>query len=187
MLPDEVDKALRALGDDGTKVRGALERNFADYLEQIAPERKERSARSTALFFLLPLSRILILRFGRQIIDEVLSTRGSFEEQLAKVRERRAAERSVAADSSLRRDAAHAAHPPTGASRDGRPLDSPTGEWRNGRRAGLRSRCRVSGVSVRPRPRLPAVARAGRHPGRRRRRRSGLARPTHPILAVRCT
>ena len=29
------------------------------------------------------------------------------------------------------------------------------GEWRNGRRAGLRSRCRASGVSVRPRPRPP--------------------------------
>ena len=29
-------------------------------------------------------------------------------------------------------------------------LDSAPGEWRNGRRAGLRSRCRASGVSVRP-------------------------------------
>ena len=32
---------------------------------------------------------------------------------------------------------------------------SATGEWRNGRRAGLRSRCRVSGVRVRPPPRPP--------------------------------
>ena len=32
------------------------------------------------------------------------------------------------------------------------------GEWRNGRRAGLRSRCRVSGVEVRPRSRLPGRA-----------------------------
>jgi hypothetical protein len=89
MLPDDIDKALRALGDDGTKIRGSLERNFAAYLEQNAPERKGRSKRELALFFLLPLSRILVLRFGRQFIDEVLSTRGSFDEQLAKVRERR--------------------------------------------------------------------------------------------------
>ena len=49
------------------------------------------------------------------------------------------------------------------------PLHSRTGEWRNGRRAGLRSRCRVSGVSVRPRPRLPgSLARRERAPGRDR-------------------
>ena len=43
----------------------------------------------------------------------------------------------------------------------------PTGEWRNGRRAGLRSRCRVSGVEVRPLSRLPA--RCGRDGDRSRR------------------
>ena len=36
MLPKEIDKALRALGDDGTKVRGALERDFAAYAKQRA-------------------------------------------------------------------------------------------------------------------------------------------------------
>lgn len=32
LLPDQVEKAVRALGDDGTKVRGALEREFASFL-----------------------------------------------------------------------------------------------------------------------------------------------------------
>lgn len=32
MLPKEIDKALRSLGSDGEKVRGALERSFARYL-----------------------------------------------------------------------------------------------------------------------------------------------------------
>ena len=32
LLPDQVERAVRALGDDGGKVRGALERGFADYL-----------------------------------------------------------------------------------------------------------------------------------------------------------
>ena len=32
MLPEEIDKALRSLGSDGDKVRGALERDFAAYV-----------------------------------------------------------------------------------------------------------------------------------------------------------
>ena len=34
MLPDEVEKAVRALGSNGDAVRGALEGSFADYLDQ---------------------------------------------------------------------------------------------------------------------------------------------------------
>ncbi len=34
MLPAEVEKAVRALGTDGDAVRGALERSFAEYLEE---------------------------------------------------------------------------------------------------------------------------------------------------------
>jgi ElaB/YqjD/DUF883 family membrane-anchored ribosome-binding protein len=89
MLPDEIDKVLRSLGDDGEKVRGTIERDFASYLERTEKER--RSIRSQLLFLGLPAARVLILRFGRQFIEEVLSTRGGFEEQMAKVRERRTA------------------------------------------------------------------------------------------------
>ena len=50
------------------------------------------------------------------------------------------------------------------------------GEWRNGRRAGLRSRCPVRGVSVRLRPRLPAPpADARRGQAAARRGRTGRA------------
>ena len=34
MLPAQIDKALRSLGDDGDRVRGLLEREFADYLDK---------------------------------------------------------------------------------------------------------------------------------------------------------
>jgi hypothetical protein len=91
MLPDEIEKALKALGPDGTKVRGALERNFAAYLEQSAPERKGRDLKSTLAFLLLPTARVVILRFGRQFIEEALSTKGGFDEQLARVKARRGA------------------------------------------------------------------------------------------------
>lgn len=33
LLPEQVEKAVRALGDDGTKVRGALEREFAAFVD----------------------------------------------------------------------------------------------------------------------------------------------------------
>lgn len=33
MLPEEVERAVRALGSDGDQVRGALERSFAEYLD----------------------------------------------------------------------------------------------------------------------------------------------------------
>jgi hypothetical protein len=88
MLPDEIEKALKSLGPDGAKVRGALERDFASYVAKT--EAKRRSLRSQLLFLGLPTARILILRFGRQFIEEALSTRGGFDEQLEKVRNRRA-------------------------------------------------------------------------------------------------
>ena len=107
MLPEEVDKALRALGDDGTKVRGALERTSPPTSSRRGAGAKEGRARGErALFFLLPLTRILILRFGRQLIDEVLSTRGSFESS---------SRRSAAAAAERRRSSRHAPGPPDGA------------------------------------------------------------------------
>jgi hypothetical protein len=33
LLPDQVERAVRALGDDGSKVRGALEREFAAFVD----------------------------------------------------------------------------------------------------------------------------------------------------------
>jgi hypothetical protein len=92
MLPDEIEKALKALGPDGAKVRGALERDFAAYVAKTEPKR--RDLRSQLLFLGLPAARVLILRFGKTFIEEALSTRGGFDEQLARVRTRRAGAKS---------------------------------------------------------------------------------------------
>ena len=43
-----MDIALRALGDDGQKVRGALERDFADYLDKRKPQRGRHPFRTIA-------------------------------------------------------------------------------------------------------------------------------------------
>jgi hypothetical protein len=45
LLPSEIDKAVRALGDDGAKVRGALERSFAEFLDVSVPARKKAARR----------------------------------------------------------------------------------------------------------------------------------------------
>lgn len=59
LLPSEVEKAVRALGDDGAKVRGALERGFAGWLDATAKDRKaeqrQRSLVNAAMMFGVPL------------------------------------------------------------------------------------------------------------------------------------
>jgi hypothetical protein len=40
MLPDEVERTLRSLGSDGDRIRGVLERDFADYAKASAKKRK---------------------------------------------------------------------------------------------------------------------------------------------------
>lgn len=57
MLPDDVERALRALGDDGAKVRGALERDFAAYAKQAA---RDRSSLRTLL--LVSVARPLLVQ-----------------------------------------------------------------------------------------------------------------------------
>ena len=39
MLPDEIERTLRLLGEDGDKVRGALERDFGAYAKQASRDR----------------------------------------------------------------------------------------------------------------------------------------------------
>jgi hypothetical protein len=84
MLPDEVEKTLRKLGKDGDKVRGALERDFADYAKQA---RKGRDSVKTLL--LLAVARPLLGRAAKSA-GEMLFTpdaRG-LEERMAMVRAR---------------------------------------------------------------------------------------------------
>ena len=68
LLPDQVEKAVRALGDDGAKVRGALEREFADF---VATNRKtdSRFVRRVLLAGGVPLAS----RVGSEIIKRVLA------------------------------------------------------------------------------------------------------------------
>lgn len=72
MLPPEVEKTLKKLGPDGDKVRGTLEREFADYLEEKAPQRRERDLGLAAGGLLSNLLRPVTIRAGRQLAERLL-------------------------------------------------------------------------------------------------------------------
>jgi hypothetical protein len=84
MLPKEIEKSLRKLGSDGDKVRGTLERDFADYAQA---SRKQRNNVRTVL--LLSLARPVLARVGRTA-GEVLFTPDApgFQVRLEQVRAR---------------------------------------------------------------------------------------------------
>jgi ElaB/YqjD/DUF883 family membrane-anchored ribosome-binding protein len=91
MLPREIDKAISELGDDGARVRGTIEREFAAYLKEKAPERRERDLPGVTASLLSQLGRPVVQRAGRRLAEELLSPReSSFADQLARVRGRRA-------------------------------------------------------------------------------------------------
>ena len=84
MLPKEVEKTLRKLGDDGEVVRGALERDFATYAKQAS---KDRSAPRALL--LTTIARPL-LASGTKAAAKWLFRNDDegFQARLAQVRER---------------------------------------------------------------------------------------------------
>ena len=84
MLPEEIDKALRALGDDGKKVRGALERDFAAYAKQ---KEKDRSGLRTLI--ILSVARPLVAGVARYAAGRLFSPDDEgFQARLAQIRER---------------------------------------------------------------------------------------------------
>jgi hypothetical protein len=89
MLPKEVDQALRKLGDDGVKVRGVLEREFANYLEETSEKRKERDLSAVVALALAGVAKPVAQRVGRQLVEQLFSPdRPGFQEQLQRVRAR---------------------------------------------------------------------------------------------------
>jgi hypothetical protein len=109
MLPDEIEKTLRLLGDDGDKVRGALERDFSTYVKRKSKERQ--SARNLYLF---GLARPLIQRGAKLGVDWLSGTdQATISARIAEVRER--AERQLDEMQATRRKPGDGPEePPTG-------------------------------------------------------------------------
>lgn len=68
MLPKDIEKTLRSMGDDGEKVRGTLERDFADYVKKA--EKDRRGLLSIAIMAMLrPLAARGLRRAGEYLFS----------------------------------------------------------------------------------------------------------------------
>ena len=92
MLPPEIDKALRKMGTDGAKIRGTIEREFAEYLEAHQGERDKRDLGAVLALLLSGLSRPLIQQASRRMAGRLFaSDEDSFENAVQRIRARREA------------------------------------------------------------------------------------------------
>ena len=90
MLPEQIDKALRALGDDGNHVRGVIEREFVDYLEKNKPVRDARDLRGTVSELGGNILRPVSAQVGRRLATELLSPEtGTFNSVVERIKRRR--------------------------------------------------------------------------------------------------
>ncbi len=82
MLPKEIEKTLKKLGDDGDKVRGAIERDFAAYAKEAEKDRGVGAIAGAA-------ARPLLLRGAKAAAEWFFRPdEDGFQARLAQVRER---------------------------------------------------------------------------------------------------
>lgn len=82
MLPKEIEKTLRKMGDDGDKVRGAIERDFAAYAKEAEKDRGVGALATAA-------ARPLVMRGARAAAEWFFRADDEgFQARLAEVRQR---------------------------------------------------------------------------------------------------
>jgi hypothetical protein len=90
MLPQQIDKALRSLGDDGDRVRGVLEREFVDYLDKNKSVRESRDLRGTIAELGGNVLRPATAQAGKRLAQELFKPEnGSFNEVMDRIQSRR--------------------------------------------------------------------------------------------------
>ncbi len=98
MLPEQIDKALRGLGDDGDRVRGLVEREFVHYLEKNKPVREARDLRGTISELGGNVLRPVTAEAGKRLAKELFKPDGgSFKDVADRIHARRSARGSVGA------------------------------------------------------------------------------------------
>ena len=84
MLPDEIEKSLRRMGSDGERVRGTIERDFAEYAQQADKQRRRQRS-----LLLLAVAQPIVSRAARASAEWLFSPdKGSFERRIAEMRAR---------------------------------------------------------------------------------------------------
>jgi hypothetical protein len=66
LLPDEIERAVQALGEDGAKVRRALERSFAGFLKATSKDRKADAQRRSLVRLATAIGRPVATRAARE-------------------------------------------------------------------------------------------------------------------------
>ncbi len=90
MLPEEINRALSALGSDGEQVRGTIEREFAAYLREKAPEGETRNVVHTLTSLFGTFARPIALRAGFRLGHDLFAPDAAgYTDQLARLRGRR--------------------------------------------------------------------------------------------------
>jgi hypothetical protein len=90
MLPNQIDKALRSLGDDGEQVRGLLEREFGAYLDKSRPEREARNLKGMVSELGGNILRPVTAEAGKRLAKELFSPEaGGFAAAMQRIRARR--------------------------------------------------------------------------------------------------
>ena len=98
MLPAQIDKALRSLGDDGDRVRGVLEREFVDYLDKNKGARESRDLSGTIAELGGNVLRPATSEAGKRLAKELFKPEGgSFHEVMDRIQTRRSAREADAA------------------------------------------------------------------------------------------
>jgi hypothetical protein len=92
LLPEEVEKELHKLGDDGERVRRILEREFVSYIEDKSKVRKERDLNAVLALLTSAALKPAVSRAGRELAERLFSPdNASFAEAVERVRARREA------------------------------------------------------------------------------------------------
>jgi hypothetical protein len=112
MLPKEIDASLQRLGDDGEKVRGLLEHEFANYLQATEPVRKRRDLSGAMTVVAIAFVRPLVLRYSKRLAEEIFATDGkAYAERLDAVRASLGGDKTPAIDKASGGDKAPAVDP----------------------------------------------------------------------------
>ena len=98
MLPAQIDKALRSLGDDGDRVRGVLEREFVDYLDKNKGAREARDLPGTIAELGGNVLRPATSEAGKRLAKELFRPEGgSFHDVMDRIQTRRSVREADAA------------------------------------------------------------------------------------------
>jgi hypothetical protein len=110
LLPDEIETTLRRLGSDGDKVRGALERDFAEYAK-----RSHKDRQAVPRMLLLALARPMLSRGAKAAAEFLLSSKDEgMTTRLADFRERAQAQVAKRRGATATPPPEGDAEPPTG-------------------------------------------------------------------------